>query len=54
MKVRLESELVVKVGYRIPVLLKKAVEEKALQERRSINDQVIVMLEQALIHKEEK
>jgi hypothetical protein len=38
----------VKVGFRIPLRLKKAVENTARSERRSANDQAIVLLEKAL------
>jgi hypothetical protein len=48
MKIKQENEKLVKVGVRLPARLKKAIEEKAISERRSINDQVIVLLEQSL------
>jgi len=48
MKVKLKNEELLKVGYRLPARLKQAIENKALAERRSTNDQVIVLLEQSL------
>ena len=47
MKIKRNEELV-KVGLRIPLRLKKAMEDMALNERRSVNDQAIVLLEKAL------
>ena len=52
MKVKHKNEELIKVGFRIPARLKKAIEDKALIERRSTNDQVIVLLEQSLPMKE--
>ena len=48
MKAKREQEELVKVGFRIPLRLKKAMEYTAVNERRSINDQAIVLLEKAL------
>ena len=48
MKTRRKNEELVKVGYRLPARLKNAVEEKAVSERRSVNDQVIVLLEKGM------
>ena len=48
MKVKPENEELVKVGYRIPANLKKGIEALAIKERRSVNDQVIVIFEKAL------
>ena len=48
MKAKREQEELVKVGFRIPLRLKKAMEDTAVNERRSINDQAIVLLEKAL------
>ena len=52
MKVRYRDEQLIKVGFRIPSGLKKALEDRAITERRSINDQVIYLLEQALKEEE--
>jgi len=48
MKAKRKDEELLKVGYRLPARLKQAIEDKALAERRSANDQVIVLLEQSL------
>jgi len=47
-KIKRKADGLIKVGFRLPARLKKAIEEKALIERRSANDQVIVLLENAL------
>ena len=48
MKVKQKGETLIKVGYRIPEALNKALAEKAKADRRSVNDQVIFLLEKAL------
>ena len=54
MKTMPRGETLIKVGYRIPVGLKEALEKKAREERRSVNDQVICLLERALQEKGQK
>jgi len=48
MKARRTGEVLVKVGLRLPQSLKEAMEISAKSERRSVNDQAIVLLEKAL------
>jgi|GEM_PF-2869534 len=48
MKAKRENEILVKVGYRLPPDLIKRIEESAIANRRSINDEVIILLESAL------
>jgi len=48
MKAKRENEILVKVGYRLPPDLIKRIEESAVANRRSINDEVIILLESAL------
>ena len=48
MKTKKEGEELVKVGYRLPPDLIKQIEESAIANRRSINDEVIVLLEAAI------
>ena len=45
-KAKREGEELVKVGYRLPPRLIKLVEMSALDNRRSINDEMIVILEE--------
>jgi hypothetical protein len=52
MKSRRENEELIKVGFRIPRQLNEAITREAIDERRSANDQVIVLLEKALEEKE--
>ena len=53
MKIRRNEEMV-KVGLRLPLQMKETIDEMAASERRSINDQVIVLLEKALKQTTEK
>ena len=48
MKAKTEGEVLVKVGYRIPPNIKLRIEKSATEHRRSVNDEVIVLLEAAL------
>jgi hypothetical protein len=48
MKIMRKDEQLIKTGCRLPAGLKKAIEAKAVSERRSVNDQVIVLLEAAM------
>ena len=48
MKIKREGEELIHVGIRLPVQIKAMVNEVAYRERRSINDQYIVLLEKAL------
>jgi hypothetical protein len=54
MKIKRKDEELIKVGYRIPANLKNKIEAAARMERRSENDQVIVLFERALSTKEAK
>ena len=53
MKAKRKGEKFAAMQIRFPIGLKKAIEEKAVSERRSINDQVIVLLEQVMSKGEE-
>ena len=48
MKKKRENEEMVKVSWRIPSRLKESIDALAVKERRSVNDQAIVLLEKAL------
>ena len=48
MKAKKDGEELVKVGYRLPPDIIKRVEKSAIEHRRSVNDEVIVLLEAAL------
>jgi hypothetical protein len=48
MKKTKEGEQLVKVGYRLPPDLIRFIEKSAIESRRSVNDEVIVLLEAAL------
>jgi len=48
MKAKIEGEELVKVGYRLPPDIIKRIEKSAIEHRRSVNDEVIVLLESAL------
>ena len=47
MKIQRKEEMV-KTGYRLPTVLKRAIDEMAVAERRSTNDELIVLLERGL------
>ena len=49
MKVTKEGEELVRVSYRLPPDIIKRLQESAIANRRSINDEVIVLLEKALV-----
>jgi hypothetical protein len=48
MKAKKEGEELVKVGYRLPPNIIRRIEKSAIDHRRSVNDEVIVLLEAAL------
>jgi hypothetical protein len=48
MKKTKEGEELVKVGYRLPPDVIRFIEKSAIENRRSVNDEVIVLLEAAL------
>lgn len=48
MKAKKEGEKLVKVGYRLPPNIIKRIEKSAIEHRRSLNDEVIVLLEASL------
>jgi hypothetical protein len=53
MKIKRQDEELIKTGFRLPLRLKKSIEDMARKERRSVNDQAIVLFEKALSVKEE-
>ena len=48
MKTKRDGEELVKVAYKLPKTLKQALEDMAVAERRSMNDQLIVLLARIL------
>ena len=48
MKAKQKGEELVKVGYRLPPGLIERIKDSAVANRRSINDEVIVLLEESL------
>ena len=48
MKAKQEGETLVRVGYRLPPHIISRIEKSAIDHRRSVNDEVIVLLESAL------
>jgi hypothetical protein len=48
MKAKKEGEELIKVGYRLPPSIIQLIEKSAIEHRRSVNDEVIVLLEKAL------
>ena len=48
MKAKKEGEELVRVGYRLPPNIIKRIEKSAIEHRRSVNDEVIVLLEASL------
>jgi hypothetical protein len=54
MKAGHPNEDLIKVGFRIPRRMKEQIAIRAIEERRSANDQFIVLMEKALKEKEAK
>jgi hypothetical protein len=54
MKIKRTDEELIKVGFRIPRRIKEQIAARAVEERRSANDQFIVLMEKALKGKEGK
>jgi hypothetical protein len=52
MKIKRRDEELIKVGLRIPLRLKEQIAMRAIEERRSANDEFIVLMEKALKEKE--